>query len=357
MALPFGGYSTASPTAPTADLTDFSLIIDLANFSHNWWSLSDTLDPTKGRVSDNQGNEFAADWMQFDPANHTGQVRVMWPGTLAATGGQTIRVYAPLAVMPSYAPTDPFGAYAVYDTQWVDYRPIGDASPDRTTGRTASIVGGTVGSMGGKLGLSASFTPTLAGCVNVPYETAFSLAGSFSLSMWVYPITTTIGATITTRSPTTGSPTNWHSYIYNNTHKCGTGTLNWTYKGVVQGSNYLATNTWQHLMYIRDTTTSQVFLFYNGVQEGVNGDASVGYDVSSSTVPVRIGGDINVANFWNGGLQELQIHSGIRPLAWYTTEYAQTNNNYLFWNYGWTYIAPITGLRGGMGGILGSRLF
>ena len=75
MTLPATMYSKNTIPNPTSALTNFSVMIDLANMGADWWTANGTeADGTKGRAAKDDGTELATDWIDFDHAAETGWV-------------------------------------------------------------------------------------------------------------------------------------------------------------------------------------------------------------------------------------------------------------------------------------------
>ena len=137
MAVPTTGYASATIQNPDSALTDFTLIIDLAEIisdEADFGTAFNTDDQGRGRAYKSDGTtELACDWIDLDNSNSTGLLRVKFSGSLASTGTQTIRIYPPNTGNSQYAADDTYGSDNAYDDSWESYLPTQSDFLDRTS--------------------------------------------------------------------------------------------------------------------------------------------------------------------------------------------------------------------------------
>lgn len=186
MPLPATIYDSATFVPPTADLTDFTLLVDLSRMSAAWWAAVDTSDATRGRAAKSNGTELAVDWLSFNGVD-AGWARIKWSGTLNTSGPHTLRIYPPLAANAAVAAGDTYGQYAAYDASWEGYWPLIEDANDRTVNaRHGTAPGGQVygGHSGGPLGAATTIGNLPADEIDLGFAVTYTAANGFSIGNW-----------------------------------------------------------------------------------------------------------------------------------------------------------------------------
>lgn len=323
MSLPAGtNYDLATITNPSNALTNFTLIVDLANCSASFKAAWNTNSNGYGRAAKADGTELACDWIDINYSAGTGLVRVKWSGTLANSGTQQIRLYPPNTDNAQYAHNDTYGSDNAYDSYWQAYFPNGGGNDRTVNARNGTAQGGvSVGGATGKIGkatnfdgsndyVSASYTPA----ANTNYTMFIWAKADQVRQQWMF------GANILS------SGWGFGCYDANGVFRSYSG------DGASRaiGNNNDCTTNWQHWV-SRYAYSSGIDLVY------CNG-ANLTLASNNSTTPITSATEIWIAGmvdgywtYFDGLLQEVQIHSTSRSTDWIAEEYAQTNNNSSFW--------------------------
>lgn len=332
--IPFADYATATITNPSSALTDFTLMVDLSQMPASWWTAVDTGDGTKGRAAKDDGTELATDWINFNNVGHTGWLRVKWTGTLAATGGQLLRIYPPLSTNSSYATNATYGSDNAYATHWAAYYALDEAVNNNADGykdRTKNVRHGTGVSMAlpavaGKVDQATNFDGT------ADYIQRNNLTVDFTQGTI---LTWASNAASGVRRYAEVSPvasTN-RIVLYSN-EVALTGFINGV--NVASKASVISPSILQHVAFSWETIADNYELYVGGVAQS----ADLGVAASTTTVlrNITIGAtwDHNVSTMFNGYQDEVQIHSSTLSPAWIAEEYSQTNNNGTFWGT-WTW--------------------
>jgi len=333
MAIPSAGYDSATISNPSSALTDFTLIVDLSDMSSDWWDDVNTSTGARGRASKSDGTtELACDWIDFDNTAETGLLRVKYTGTLASSGTQTIRIYAPNTRNTAYGVSDTYGQYNAYDSTWDAYYPLGGGDDRTSNGRDGTAQGGVVvGGVSGKIGNATSFDG-VGDYINLG-TTWLSSYEEFYIS-----------ALVNTDSDT--SPQ-------------GTIIASWNDSSdqfilLVDGTDYTTVTRNDDYNVNEDTTVfsegewiKAALEYDNGANQtnyidGVAGDSTaITSALRTRTSDIYIGNDLSDTILFEGQLQEVQVHSDIRSSAWRTEEFDQTDDNATFWGT-WTWTSTGT---------------
>jgi len=332
MAIPSGGYDSATISNPSSALTDFSLIIDLSRMSADWWGDVNTSDGTRGRASKSDGTtELACDWIDFDNAEETGLLRVKYSGSLASTGTQAIRIYPPNTTNATYSASNTYGSDNAYDGDWLLYWP--DAGGvDRTSNEADGTSAGSV-TTGGATGQIGSATTFDGSDDVVTSDSDIGAQSEITLMAWVNPQETADGGWIYIESD--GGPSDAATGIRRdgtNASRCNVsdGTNN---QRTDSSSASVPSSSWTHVASVCDLSYAPV--------PYIDGSSDIGSQGSSTITATEAGsftagyGDKGYANV---SLNEVQVHSTDRSAAWVSQEYSQTDDQSTFWGT-WTWTA------------------
>jgi hypothetical protein len=332
MALPSGSYALATVSNPSSALTDFTLIVGLANMPASWWAYVDTSDGTKGRASKIDGTELACDWIDFNSTLQTGLLRVIWTGTLASTGTQQVRVYPPMEANASVGASDTYGRYNAYDSYYKGYWPNGGGT-DRTASLLDLTSGGgiSIGDSAGKIGKATNYD----GTDDYAIESTGFVTPNMNLTL-LYWLNNDTSYSSDYSVNMYGNSNNYilirpgydHILKVNGTTGTVTAVLNHSAGWYLIAGTYDGT-TWD----VRENASSV-------------GTAAIN-QTASTTLKTCLGRSYGSAYaYYDGLLQEVQIHSVARSSDWIAEEYAQTNDNATFW--GEWVLEVATGIEMGM---------
>lgn len=315
---PSTGYDSFS-FGVTADVDDFTFKHDLALEHANWWTANDTADGTKGLVFDSDGStQRASDWMDFDNGAETGIVTFQRAGTTSALGGPyTQRFYVPMAANPSVGVGDTYGQYNAYVSTIKKYWPGFDGADRTSIGDDLTAQGGlTFGTGTGKVGSCIDFEAS---------SSHYATAGTTGMSA-------SAGAYFAWVKPESLTPVDYLMSHYNGGHRIymliETGN---DYKGGL-GSQYnnlasstaASAGTWVHIVVVWNGGNSEIFI--DGVSDGTGtytGLSSIG---SSMQLAAVLGG-----SFFDGLLNEIQVHSTVPADDWIAEDRTQTNDQSAYW--------------------------
>lgn len=344
MALPTGtGYAEATATNPSNSLTDFTLLVDLSKMPSEWWNAIDTSDKEKLRVADESGTELPRDVISFtDNGDGTGSgwVRVKYSGTLSSSGTQGLRIYPPQASMSSYASGDTFGQHNAYDANWEGYWPDGGGVDRTANGNDLTANGGvSFGGAAGQVGDATNYDGT-DDYGNVVDATLNGLPASHDMTAFFWFQAEAVGHGTDSKAGLVWEGTD-DLMIYPNDDLDGTGGTRvfWRDLGDViiseAGSDLIGTG-WHHQAFVSRGSSDH---------EAYRDASSVGTSAASGGAGPFDGvsvGAFDAGQFFDGLIDEVQIHSTARSDAWISEEYDQSNDQDSFWSLGggtWTWVA------------------
>jgi glucose/arabinose dehydrogenase len=173
----------------------------------------------------------------------------------------------------------------------------GDASGN---GHTGSLTGGVTWTAAGKYGNALSFDGT-TNWVTVSDSNLLDLTTGMTLMAWVYPTTTSGVRDILLKEGSNVDiynlyARNWRGLPESNVFVGGT---NRTAEGAA-----LPANVWTHVAGTYDGTTLRLFI--NGVQAASN---AVSGSITTSTGPLRIGGNSIWGEYFQGRIDEVRIYN------------------------------------------------
>lgn len=342
MPLPSTGYATAAPDNPASALTDFTLLIDLSTLPASWWAAVDTTDGTRGRAYvDSSEVELAVDWIDFDDSGETGWLRVLWTGTLATTGTQTVRIYPPNTGNAAVAASDTYGSDNAYASHWKMYVPDGGGVDRTSSSNDLTANGGyTAGGSVGKVGTATTFDGTDDYGERADNAT-LDITGALTIMAWVKSAASAADTEgIISKYFQTGnqrsyvlvqnSTTNLPSFVISSDGTFQSG-------NVLNGTTALGVGDWHHVAGVFVPSISRE-IYVDGVSENSSGTAPSG--IHSGSAPLWIGMQFsNAAQYRiNAVIDDVQIHAAGLPAAWIAEETAQSNDQSTFWTT-WTWNA------------------
>lgn len=321
MALPSTGYDLATISNPSSALTDFTLIVDLSRMSSSWWADVNTSDGTRGRAAKSDGTELACDWIDFDNSGETGLLRVKWSGTLASSGTQQLRIYPPNTRNDAVAADGTYGADNAYDSYWELYFPSGGGSDRTSNGRDGTANGGvSVGGAIGQIGKATNFDG-----IDDNVVASYTPAASTNHTWLIWTNADTVRQQwMLCNNVDTGALWGFGSYDANGVLRAysgGAGTR-WI------GNNGDCTANWEQFAVIYNSSS--------GISSVIKNASALSSTLNNSTTPITDATEFRVAgrlgwNYFDGLLNEAQVHSTARSADWISHEYDQTSDNATFW--------------------------
>jgi hypothetical protein len=293
--------------------------------SSSWWADVNTSDGTRGRAAKSDGTELACDWIDFDNSAETGLLRVKWSGTLASSGTQQIRIYPPNTRNSAVASDGTYGSDNAYDDYWELYFPSGGGSDRTSNGRDGTPHGGvSVGGATGQIGKATNFDGTGD---NVVASYTPPASTNHTWLIWANADTVRQQWMLCNSEESTDFGL-WAFGCYDSN-----GVFR-AYSGGVAtrwiGNNGDCTSDWEQFAVIYNSSS--------GISSVIKNASALSSSSNNSTTPITDATDVCVAGrlgtFWSyfdGLLNEVQIHSTARSADWISHEYDQTSDNATFW--------------------------
>ncbi|WP_425399656.1 LamG-like jellyroll fold domain-containing protein [Aeoliella sp.] len=317
-------YVEITAPEPSETHEEFTFEFDLENMPQTWWDQVDTTDGSKGRVADDDGNYFAADWPNFDPSNQTGRLYFFLGEWSEA---KTFKIYPPQAALDSIDPDSLIGSKWAYSSYIQGVWPLATDANDRSykekNGTGANSI--TLGGVTGQIDEATDFDDSSDQYIDLGSNPSIA-AGSNprTLIAWVYPDTAT------------GF---FYFFCAGNDGVAGRSwrlaTTDLTARIELQGSGYTSSlslnlNSWNFVAVTFDgTTLADNRLYVNGTAE----QASGGNSVNTANDYLRIGARETASiAAWAGRIQNVQYYSATKSDAWLDDVYAMGLDNQSFWS-------------------------
>lgn len=329
MPVPSTTYDIGIPPAPSADIDGFSYIDDEINHSVGWWAAVDTEDGAKGRCYLNSDEtELATDSIDF-ASTGTGQRRIYIGTVLAASSdaSRAVRSYPPNTENTSYLATDTYGQYNAYDSNWAGYWPAGGGT-ERTSNELNLTGFGSIieGDSSGKIGSATSHNgSTQYSSANIAAITSRPA----TLLGWFLP---DIGPSDMTMVgvANTGSSSDWVILSTDDNNGANEITI-WERSGGTgrpYDGNYI-TSAWNFAYGTLVSETSRFVSLNN--QTAIENTTPIPTPSDLNSTAIGRLNDSSPGRYFNGLLQEQQIHDVVRSSSYISQEYSQTNDNATFW--------------------------
>ncbi|MFA5777756.1 MAG: DUF2341 domain-containing protein, partial [Parcubacteria group bacterium] len=163
-----------------SDLTDFQLYVRLSDLGDAFWDAVQD-GGADIRVTDIGGVELAREVVSCATATKTGELWVKVP-SVSSSADTVINIYVGDGSAYDYAPTDTYGAQAVWgaSAKYVGHFEV-DADDSSAAGTTATVSGASPTS--GKIGDAYNFGGVTPTSIDTNYT--FATADKFELSFWV----------------------------------------------------------------------------------------------------------------------------------------------------------------------------
>ncbi len=340
MAIPTSGYASQSVTNPGGALTDFTLIIDLADvisdqpdFSTDW----NTDTGGYGKATKGDGTtELATDWIDLDNGSETGWVRVKWSGTLASSGTQTVRLFPPNTGNDLYAASDTYGSDNAYRSSFNNYYPLEDLNDRTVNSRDGSLLGTPTAGQTGQVATAYDFTTSGQGIDLGASSVGNGLTNGFSLMAWVN-VDATPSENGQIISADGDSDRCWQFRVGVDDGFVGFIRFD-TGDSVVAnfaGDVDIRSAGWTHVTVTFDTSNGSE-IWIDKVSDATDADTTANNDDTTPIIIGNISRDSN-NNLLEGLIDEAQIHTVRLSDEWIAAEFDQTNDNGAFWGtWAWT---------------------
>ena len=331
---PSTGYDSATITNPASALTDFTVMVDLSRFTASWWAANDTADGTKGRAYKDDGTtELAVDWIDFNSGAETGWARVKWSGTLAASGTQIVRIYPPVAANSSVAASATYGSDNAYDANWWGYYPNGGITDRTSNGRDLTGSNITSGDSVGQVGAATEYNGTNS---SASISSGVPAAYPFTFMGW--------GKVDAAGTGTGNVMVGWaDSSVANMQHRHW-----WQQAGDLRSDSVESGTTATSDIALSSANVQNwnhwcsVFGAFNSREVFLNA-TSGGEDTTSNTptnedrICLGVTADSTQAGWFDGLINDVQMHDIARSADWIAQEHAQTDSQSTFWGtWAWT---------------------
>lgn len=340
MGIPASGYASRPATNPGGALTDFTLMINLADvisdqpdFSTDW----NTDTGGYGKATKGDGTtELATDWIDIDNAAETGWVRVKWSGTLASSGTQTVRLFPPNTANDLYSASDTYGSDNAYSSDWKGYWPLASDANNRTVNNLdlTEFNSPTVGAPG-----------KVAGAYNfngsnqyLEIDASPITARPLSMSLWVKTdLASPSGEEAIFFYGDLSASALWFTAEFDSNNLRIWGRNGPTFTSVDDDAD----QAWHHVVgTFYGSEPWPVELYIDGVLNGTSIASFVDVDISLfDRISIARRGDSSPGSYFDGSVDDVQLH-GVRLSAdWVAEEHSQTNDNAAFWGT-WDWTAP-----------------
>lgn len=338
----WSGYDEQSVTNPGSALTDFTLLINVANLSSSFKSTvqSDGADIrlTKGDGTTELPYDLI-DWA-YNAGSPTGWIRVKWSGTLATSGTQNVRVYAGYTggTAVAYDASETYGRNNAYDSSWEAYWPLHDLNDRTSNGHNLSAINTPTSGATGQVGDCYEFDQSVPEYLSL--SSAIISSPPLTIMGWGR---TNLGATGNNALASLGlvSTTGGHNYlIMMNT--AGSPAYAFTQNGGSSEGAASTANTsdetWHHVAGVWSGSASRS-VFLDGGNKGSNTNSITNPETLDRTQIANSaqGSGVPVSRNFDGRIDDVQFHSAARPDDWIAHEYDQSNDNATFWGtWAWT---------------------
>jgi hypothetical protein len=308
----------------TSDLSDFPVFLRLSDFPAVFW---DNVKNGGGdiRITKADGTtEVPREIVSCDTTTQKGEVHFRASGVLFASVDTDFYIYFGNVFASDYAPTDTYGAQAV----WSDYFFVSHngGGTNSTDGASGTITGGITLGAGGDspTGKATQFDGTND---YIDYaDNASQRPTTLTAEMWIKSSRTAWSAILEevvskrTSSGRNGYILGW--ILKDLGLRVYSGDGSWRF---IQ-SNYTPINTWRHITMVRGLNYMNMFLDGGYVGNRITGTAGITY--AGTQNPLRIGGRNDVVqDYFSGFLGEIRLSSLTRSPEWLFAEYTNQSSN------------------------------
>lgn len=334
----WSGYDEQSVTNPGSALTDFTLLINIANLSSDWKSNVQS-DGADIRLTKGDGTTELAydliDWA-YNAGSPTGWIRVKWSGTLAASGTQNVRVWVGYTggTATAYDASETYGSDSAYDAFWKAYWASISVADRTSNGNNITNTTGVGTSSDAKVG-DGSFDYERGSADYMQMSSAVVPAYPFTMMCWIktesFPSSGAVGLMAI---ETNGSNDHRHALYTGTTSSQNVGANSRsTSAGNAVSSTTMSTGTWYHASGVWTSAASRT------ARTNAAGAIENTTSISPSGINYTRLGRFNNSPvyYFDGLMNDVQIHSTARSADWIDEEYNQTDDNATFWGtWAWT---------------------
>lgn len=304
------------PSKVAADLVDFPVYVDLANFPQDFW---DTVTDGGGdiRCYDVNDNELAREVVSCDTALKSGELHVK--ANLSSTVPTILKIVVD-GTSTDYDPTDSYGSQAVWTNNFGGVWHLDNLTDSTETGNNFTNMGSaTFGA--GVLGSSAIFNGTTSSRMIASWDVStIAATDSLTYSLWINRFVdgTMIPICVGKHN---GSNSRWYlrttSDIWGFVKGAGNSNL-----GTNAGN--ITNDEWVKLDYTWDGTTEKAYR--NG--QLISSDTNNTTGVLDASYPLTIGRSASQDVYhFTGAIDELRTTpSVVRSPEWISTEYSNQSD-------------------------------
>ena len=317
------------------DLTDFPVLIRLADLSASFWSTTPSASTTVGtdiRVTTDDGSPVELP-RELVVASSTLQTGELWfkANSISSTTNTTFRIYYNGTTTGDYATSSTYGAQNVWTN---DYRAVWHFQEDPSVAGTGGIIDSTGNGYngtdtGGMSSSSIDSTTPLGHGYSFGYGSGYFIDmgdptdggldflanEQYSLSAWAKSSDKTNIQYLVDKRGTNGYQLAFYQGTDKMTLRNDEGAAN--VDAVVNGAaNAIFTGAWHY--FVGGRTTDASFLYDNAVNH-TTADATLAN--LSDTALFRVGANTAGTVSWSGSIDEVRLASTTRTQAWVDAEY------------------------------------
>lgn len=328
---------TIDNTKLGSDVTDYPLLIDLANLPAGFHTNVNQTDGRDIRVTKADGTtELPREVVFYDSTTDTGELHAKYTGTLSSSSATDIYIYYGNAGASDYAVTDTYGRNNVWTNNYAavyHLRETGNGTTDEYkdsvgtndgTGGNGSS-GATPATATGQIDGSQDFDGT-DDFIQAPDDASLDITSQITVSAWVY----SDGAQdqfdkIVAKEKNTYYP---FQFTFNGAadDKVSFTLSDSTQDRAIASNSDIATTNWTQFTGTYDGSTMR--LYVDSVAQTATYAAS--FTIETNNNGLVIGG--RTTQFFNGRIDELRISSTARTSGWITTEYNNQNSPSTFFS-------------------------
>lgn len=163
----------------------------------------------------------------------------------------------------------------------------------------------------GKYGKGLSFDGTndLASITNTTAINVGKAEQSYTVMAWIRKPNTTATTFFTKDNGASPGPFELYTTGFNPSFRLAN--AGWTQSAQVTADSSIVDGRWYHVAAVRNETTNQVEIYFNGVLEATSSDGTAGTDISSSQ-PISVGAWSDLTNDLNGTVDDLRVYNYAR---------------------------------------------
>jgi hypothetical protein len=330
---------TVDATKVPGDLTNYTVLVDLDNLStgHNFWTTAQSDGDDLRFTKDDGTTELAYELVAIDTTAKTGEVHVLYAGTLSSSSDTVIRMYYGNAGASPYAEDATYGAEAAWDSNYVMVQHLQGASYTAQTDSTSNDNditaegGDPTYQQSAQIGYGIAFDGT-GDYISAPDVASvdFDISDPFTLSYWIKTATSATMGALAKWDGTDG----WHTFIYN---VAGERNMVLQFSDgaayrYVYGDTNLSDNAWHFVSISHDGTNTfgGMDIYVDGTEESyTTGAAGTVTSIINAQV-VSIGARLSgTPLYFNGSMDDVRISNVVRGANWHATLFNNSLSSFI----------------------------